>query len=87
MKKKKTKKKHILTPVCGSHEPSKTYDKNFSANVRVGALSHKIDHLNNVLYILNHKGHQNCIIGSKVTVLFLIGVTITMHFGTAEIVT
>ena len=42
----------------------------FSANVRDGALSHKIDCLSYLLKILNLEGHQNCKIGLKVKAIF-----------------
>ena len=38
-----------------------------------GAFSHRIEWLQNVLNILNLKGHQNCTIGSKVMALLLNG--------------
>ena len=38
-----------------------------------GAFSHKIDYIAQVLDILNLKGHQNRITGSKVEVFLLIG--------------
>ena len=41
--------------------------------VRDGAFSHKIDCVKTSLKTLNLKGHQNSIIDSKVTVIFLNG--------------
>ena len=38
-----------------------------------GAFSHKIDLVRKFLEILNLKGHHNCTIGSKVTVILLNG--------------
>ena len=50
---------------------AKSFGTNISANVENSALSHKIDHFTYILWILNLKGHQNCIIGSKVRTILL----------------
>ena len=49
----------------------KTLMYNISANIGDGALGHKIDLNIFDLYILNLKGHQNCIIHSKVMTIFV----------------
>ena len=41
-----------------------------------GAFSHKIDYITILLEILNPKGHQNCITGSRVTAILLNGWTL-----------
>ena len=44
--------------------------------IRDGALNHEMDWLRKFLEILNLKGHQNCIIGSKFTAIFLNGLVL-----------
>ena len=41
--------------------------------VEDGAFSHKIDYVTNFLEILNREGHPICIVGSRVTTIFLNG--------------
>ena len=43
----------------------KSCASNVLANDRDGALSHKLDYLTYIQYILNFKEHTNCIFGSK----------------------
>ena len=40
-------------------------------NIGDGALSHKLDYIIKILVILDFKDHQNCIISSKDTAIFL----------------
>ena len=49
----------------------KLFGKNISANVRDDALSHEINCVTYCLYILNLKGHNNCICGSKGAAILL----------------
>ena len=44
--------------------------------VDYGASSYKIDCVGNFSGILNLEGHENCIIGSKVTVILLNGLAL-----------
>ena len=56
---------------AGPLSPRKTLNVQYLPNLGDGALNHKIDLLMFVLYILNLKGHQNCIIHSKVMTIFV----------------
>ena len=64
------------THVCGSTEPWSSQNcKNISASVRYGALSHKMNYI--TLHYWFNRYIDFC----------LIGVRISPHFGTAEIIT
>ena len=56
---------------AGPLSPGKTLMYNISTTIGDSALSPKIDLIRFVLCILNLKGHQNCIVHSKVMAIFV----------------
>ena len=56
---------------AGPLSPGAAQIVKYFSNVIYGALSHTIDCLTYLLWILKPDGHQNCTIGSKVMAVFV----------------